>query len=75
MIHDEELDFARERVMELFQPGMSLSPLEVISRLKSDRLPEGLVRSANLSLVNAGRLEITPSFKLRLPTPDLVAAG
>lgn len=73
MIHDEELDFAREQVMGLFAPGVELSPLGVIARLKSDRLPEGLLRSANLSLVNSGRLEITRSFQLRLPESQLVA--
>jgi hypothetical protein len=75
MIHDEELDIAREKVLELFDSGMTLSPREVIHRLTKEGMSEGLVRSANLSLVNSGRLEITPSFELRLSAPQLVTVS
>lgn len=75
MIRDEELDSARDKVMELFQPGITLSPLRVIELLTQEGVPEGLVRSANLSLINSGRLEITPSFELRMPSSSLVAVG
>ncbi len=75
MIHDEELKFARMMVMELFGPGVELTPLQVIEKLKSAELSDGLLRSANLSLVNSGCLEITPDFRLRRPTRELASVA
>jgi hypothetical protein len=67
MVRDDELDIARTRVLELFQrQGRDLTPREVIAMLSSSSLPESIVRSANISLVASGDLEITHDFKLHL---------
>lgn len=67
MVPDHELDAARASVLAFFvRQRRDLTPREVIASLTSARLPEDLIRLANIALVASGDLEITPEFKLHL---------
>ena len=67
MVRDDELEIARSKVLELFQRHeRDLTPREVIAFLATSSLSENIIRSANISLVASGDLEITQDFKLHL---------
>lgn len=65
MIHDEELQGARNAVMNLFHRWQEpIKPQVIISALTKAGFDEELVRSANISLVASGALTINHNFEL-----------
>lgn len=65
MIHDEELQGARNAVMNLFNRWREpIKPQVVIAALTKAGFCEGLIRSANISLVASGELTINRNFEL-----------
>lgn len=76
MVVDEELSRAREAVLELVKRSREdLTPRQIIDQSVASGFSEDLIRSANISLVASGQLEITPSFELRLAKSAMSVAS
>lgn len=76
MIDDPELEGARFAVLSLLRRrGGKLYPSEIIAALTNAGYAEGLIRSANISIVARGEARITRPFELELVQEEGIHAA
>lgn len=63
---DLEIDEIRQKIRDLVQQSQgSLAPIELIERLKEDRVNEDRVRGVMWYMLDHRELELTDNWKLR----------